>query len=405
MMRSRQATFRSFIAGAALVGVGWSGARAEVVSDKAAAIVVWPVVYVSQPADTLIQLGNTSAAPVRAHCFYSNANTHCSNTGQLCFRGGDCCTGSSCGLCLPGWSETDFNVVLTAGQPIAWQASEGLQTFCSDATVWYPCIPIDGTSRKGPPDPTDPSGRRFQSNAGTRIPSVPEAPFVGELRCIVVDDTGAPVVGSGANVLVGHATTNFGGVFDAAKSNAIGIRALDNPANDASDGRLVLGGDGAQYEGCPSVLILNHFFDFAEDPVTNRTITTFPIFVPCTANYLAQVPGSAIAQYLVFNEFEQRFSTSNTVRCFYGGFPLSNIDTTQNQNSIFSAGVEGTLVGQTRVSAIGDGLLGLLVEERNGATVDQSGPSSDPEFERFFSAETNVDFQGQRPTSDVITLP
>ena len=34
--------------------------------------------------------------------------------------------------------------------------------------------------------------------------------------------------------------------------------------------------------------------------------------VPCANDYLRQIPGDAVVQYLVYNEFEQRFSTSRT---------------------------------------------------------------------------------------------
>ena len=33
--------------------------------------------------DTVIQLSNTSTDPVYVHCFYENANSHCTNTGEV----------------------------------------------------------------------------------------------------------------------------------------------------------------------------------------------------------------------------------------------------------------------------------------------------------------------------------
>jgi hypothetical protein len=69
------------------------------------------------------------------------------------------------------------------------------------------------------------------------------------------------------------------------------------------------------------------------------------------------------AQFLVFNEFEQRFSTSRTVDCFYESL-LSSIDTRNSVRSIFSAGVGGSIGGQTRIRGVGSaatgrGLLGV----------------------------------------------
>ena len=140
-----------------------------------------------------------------------------------------------------------------------------------------------------------------------------------------------------------------------AKDNAIGIQAIPGAVND--DNILVLGGDGAEYNGCPNILILNHFFDFAVEPGV-------PANYPMARSHLhgahpgavltglpAPDPRCAEVQYLVFNEFEQRFSTSTPFNCKYISL-LSNIDTTQNERSIFSAGVAGTLTGQTRISSV-----------------------------------------------------
>ena len=96
--------------------------------------------------------------------------------------------------------------------------------------------------------------------------------------------------------------------------------------------RSVIGpGSDGEYNGCPNYLILNHFFDDAVDPVPNSvdsTVTTDLVLVPCSADYLRQIPGSAVVQYLVFNEFEQRLSASKTVNCFQK-IQLCNIDTPQ----------------------------------------------------------------------------
>jgi hypothetical protein len=360
--------------------------------------------------DTLIQLSNTSTNPVDAHCFYLNANSHCTNSGEPCSIGAQCCAGGACGFCLPGWNETDFNVTLTARQPIGWLASEGLQTFCSENSsqgeeTGEPCIPLDGRVRRGPVDPTAPGGvTRFQSNAGTRIPPVPEEPFIGELKCIVVDgDTGEPVQGSDANVLIGQGTigkVESDDEVEMAKYNAIGIKALAEPNDDGQSNVLTLLNSAAgqgEYEGCPNVLVLNHFFDFATNPAADDDdVFTWPVFVPCTENLLQQVPGAAIAQYLVFNEFEQRFSTSNAVQCFRAT-RLSFIDTTQPDNSIFNVNIAGTLTGQTRVTPIGSGLLAILLQI--------NADSSDDIFTEGDMAASNAHYQGQRPIPDRITLP
>src|SRR5262249_41842777 len=65
-----------------------TSARADVSSDQAGAILVFPKVVVDTsgqaqnsrgPTDTLIRISNTSNQPISLHCFWVNANGHCSN--------------------------------------------------------------------------------------------------------------------------------------------------------------------------------------------------------------------------------------------------------------------------------------------------------------------------------------
>lgn len=364
------------VAVAMALALGSAGpAAGDVTSDQAAAIVIYPDVLVDRTAagvlDTVIQLSNTSLDPVIVWCFYENANSHCTNSGEVCTSPTECCdTGTGCGVCAPGWNETDFHIRLTPRQPIGWLASEGLVDF-----------PIDGVSRQG---------RGGSSNAGSRIPPVPEDPFDGSLKCLVVDDTNRPL---DQNVLKGEATITAqevgGAVFDVSKHNAVGIKAQSGAVND--DHQLVLGGDEAEYNGCPNVLILNHFFDFAVNPVSDAEVFTTLTLVPCTEDLLRQVPGGAVIQYLVYNEFEQRFSTSRPFDCKQDLY-ISDIDTTQPERSIFSAGVSGTLTGQTRLTAIGSGVVGVAEEAHAGHGGD-------------FFASFNLHMQGDRDEADVITLP
>jgi hypothetical protein len=236
-------------------------------------------------------------------------------------------------------------------------------------------------------------GRGNSSNAGSRIPPVPEDPFDGELKCIAVNEDGTP---TDRNVLKGEATVEFFDAstatpfLDVAKYNAIGVLAMEGAVND--DNELVLGGEGAEYNGCPNVLILNHFFDFATNPVSGNEIRTKLVLVPCTQDLLRQVPGSAVVQYLVYNEFEQRFSTSFTVTCKQNLF-ISDIGTSQPERSIFAVGTAGTLTGQTRMTPIGSGLLGIADEYHFESETTA------------YTADFQLNIQGLREQSDLITLP
>lgn len=351
----------------ALIGV--SAAAADVASDRAAAIVKYPKVYVDSVLgyDTIIQLSNTSTDPVNAHCFYVNANSHCTNTGAICDAAEDCCDPLlGCGICEPGWNETDFHIRLTPRQPLGWTASAGLQEF-----------PIDGLIR---------TGVGGSSNAGSRIPGVPEDSFTGELKCVVIDDSGTPI---DWNVLKGEATIVLNpdpAILDVAKYNAVGIQAIAGAVND--DRELVLGGPEPEYNGCANMIILNHFFDLVADPINGLPIRTSLVMTPCSQDLYRQEPASTVVQYLVYNEFEQRFSTSRTVECQQDLY-LSEIDTTQPDRSIFSAGVAGTVTGQTRLTPLQAGLVAIAVEEHGETT----------------SAAFNVHFQGDRADADTIVLP
>ena len=395
----------------ALAVCGVRPATADIRSDQAAAILEWPsVIFIEEDfifqtgfvLETLIQLSNVSNEPVRAWCFYENANAHCSNTGEVCVFAEECCSLEfGCGTCDPGWNETDFFINLTPNQPLGWLASNGMSGFdvSSRPPKDFGEFPIDGVTNFG--------NDGTSSNAGSRIPPVPEEPFNGSLRCIAVDEDGIPV---DRNVLKGEATIIIFGedegpggqdVLSVAKHNAIGVQAIEGAVND--DKVLCLGGepsdqcpDGAEYNGCPNFMILNHFFDFAENPVTDdgSFIVTLLTLVPCTQDFLRQIPGETVVQYVVYNEFEQRVSASRKVVC-KSLIQLSNIDTTQNERSIFSAGVAGTLTGQSRLNPLTSGVFAVATEVHI--------PAGD--FEVPPIADFNVHYQGDRAESDIITLP
>jgi hypothetical protein len=402
-------------------------ARADIASDKPAAIVIYPKIAVNTPngVDTVVRLSNTNqTTPILVHCFYLDANSHCSGgtaEGNICTGNPTLCVNG--GLCLPGWQEVDFRIQLTGGQPIEWKASDGLLAgrTCDGGTndgkackVATDCpgggscplgLPLtSGVCQQNPGRScgTDadcnpfPGGKCTQSNSGTRVPGVPEDSFVGELKCIAIDANGVPVP---RNELKGEALleTSTATNLDVASYNAIGVQATGVTAGDPNV--LTLGGDpaSAEYNGCPNFLILNHFFEDAKDPVpgSTSTISTNIVFVPCSEDLLRQIPGSAVVQYLVFNEFEQRFSTSKSVTCFQD-IRICNLDTPDCSRSIFNVNTAGTLSGQTRINPIGkpplpSALLGIAVETHNNGTAH--------------SAAFNLHMQGARDAADVITIP
>ncbi|HSP95909.1 MAG TPA: hypothetical protein VL049_01515 [Candidatus Dormibacteraeota bacterium] len=324
-------------------------AQAETFSDTGAAVLVWPKIVVGPDTDTVIQMTNQAAVPSAAHCFYVNANNRCTNTGLACSSSTQCEEDGFFGACLPGWIEINFDVFLTKDQPVAWSAADGFGN--GD-------LPCPGGI-----------GSKCSGNGGTRVPPVGETPFIGELKCIQSDPiTRLPFACNESqdspcrNDLEGGATiTNVAsGAIDPERYNAVGLRTF---GKNNGDNTLVIGGPQAQaeYQPCSEVLVFNHLFDGAidplSDPATPGVASSELSLVPCTQDFLIQQVPSVTAQFLVYNEFEQRFSTSRLVRCLLDS-PISQIDTSQPSRSIFSAAVSGTVAGQTRITGVGGGLIG-----------------------------------------------
>jgi hypothetical protein len=426
MLRNARLALFAGIAGFAMAYAG--NAQAQTSSDESAAILVWPkVVYDSQgilfdnPTDTLINLSSTATSSLKqAHCFLVNATSHCvggSNDGDACLESSAC----GGGVCTPGWNEIDFNVYITPEQPLAWFAGDGLSR--EDLPIAGP-----GTCSNNPAriclsnaqcgGGTCQIGPNGQNNLGSSVPPVPEDPFIGSLTCIQYDPTQNPPVpdqSPSTNALIGEATIfaaqGAGGV-DGAKYNAVGFLATADSGAD-TDNVLELGTPAtdavppvatADYTGCAGTLIVNHYFDGATDPMSvgngtnsgNGETSTSLTLVPCGNNLLTQEPGSVVAQFLVFNEFEQRFSSSTRVDCVYDS-EISNIDTPNNERSIWSTGVSGTLTGQTRIQGVGNAETGKGLTGIATLSIDTEPGVA--------SAAYSLDQQGTTAAGDLLTIP
>lgn len=367
----------------AIVVMFGGAVRADVSSTNPAGLIVFPrlVFNSAESFDTVLQVSNTADEPVHVRCYLVNANGHCSNQPDAVCTSSEDCEG---GLCLPGWTETDFIFTLTRNQPIVWRLGVGLSAF-----------PLDGINAVGP-------GGEF--NANSNIPPAPEDPFTGELKCFQVDENDNPVA---RNDLKGEATYVLSTEeLDAYAYNAVGIQATE--FNDGDD-TLCLGGTEPtdecpepEYNGCPNVLILNHFFEYAPEPIVGNVVLTHLQLVPCSEDFLNQATVKSTLQFLVFNEYEQRFSTSNRVDC-YVETQLADIDTrpgpSDDEFSIFSVFVQGTLTGQTRVrpvqteeTEVGHGYVGIARETHYGPV-------------GVYSAAFQLHQTGIRRQGDIVRVP
>ncbi len=351
-----------------LVGLCVSVAAAETTSEQSGSILIFPKVIFDGNRDTLIQVTNTSNSMVNARCFYVNA-------APVCLGVGDCLTKTCTGTCVPQCQEVDFNIWLTKQQPTHWAAAFGRFTNPLD-------IPCDRNTRNNECDGAgiDPG----------RVPPVAD-PFFGELRCIEVDQSGAPISG---NHLKGEATivTRDG---DASKYNAVAI--LGEPFTNNGDNRLCLGGgvteecqSGAEYDGCGERVILNHFADGADSPLfgATSTVRTEVTLVPCQADFELQASTRITVQFELTNEFEQPLSTSTTVDCWRTFF-LDEV------GSVFGVATTGTRLVQTRMRpSTGSPSSFVGVVEEYHLLDDEQGRTA-----------FNLHEEGTRGTTDLIYIP
>jgi hypothetical protein len=347
MRRQAAATASLAFIAALSILLGSSRATGQISAADAAAVVVFPYVVVDSAngTDTIIQLSNASGGPVSARCLFEDVTSLCSNQpARTCRTDSDCPPG---GICTGSWTPTDFQIQLTARQPVGWRAGQG----------------------------------SMQLGIQPR-----RDPFLGLLRCVVVDASSA--LPRNLNALEGSALVDHfvGGAppeFDTARYNAIGVRSLLDDGSGQQDQTLNL--DGNEYVGCPTNTLLGHFFENATDPVSNQgRLQTDLVLVPCSVDYLAQQPASVMVHYNVYNEFAQRIGTSKR-------FTAQQVSTLSGIHpTVFDAATQGTLTGQTVVAPIatGPGVLAIAVT-RGGAG----------------SAALNLAHRGQRFQPDMIVLP
>jgi hypothetical protein len=273
----------------------------------------------------------------------------------------------------PLWTEIDFDIWLTKQQPTYWVVSRGRLVDPNDDS----CTRTDTSCNEAGFDPG-------------RVPPVVED-FTGELKCIEVDASGAPLSG---NHLKGEATLIELGSGDASKYNAIGI--IGNDGNNG-DGVLCLGGqpgpdcpNGGEYNACPQTWILNHFADGAGDPFEggDSSVHTTITVIPCAQNFETQIPESVTIQFAIINELENVFSTSTTITC-WGSFDLGDIDPIFTRNSVGTTFVQTFMRPATGTNS---GFLVVANQEHN-----DSGSIS--------NAAANLHIVGERPGPDLIVIP
>jgi hypothetical protein len=374
------------VASLGLAGV----AGADISTERSGSIVVFPKVLATTERDTIIQLTNTSNSLVRAHCFYVNGAVDPVTEEPL-------------------WIETDFDIALTKQQPTHWLVRTGRPVNPTDA----PCGPMNSAC----------------VNAGFDPGLVPPVifGFEGELKCVEVDDSGAPLAG---NHLKGEATLVTLATGDVSKYNGVAVLGSENNG----DGTLVLGGgqcvgDGPEqgavctsdddcggaapcapeYNACPDTWILNHLADGAPNPAiealepggATSSVETFLTVVPCSQDYENQFPTTVVIQVRTWNEFENVFSFSFPVTC-WRDVDLGELGATfltfdgQLAGQLPSTFPLGTMYLQTRLRAAGGTPRGMLMVAEEFHT-DESGDVA--------AAAVNLHIEGENAVPDVMIIP
>lgn len=281
-------------------------AWAEVTTDDAGSIVIYPKVVSDGSRDTLIQLSNRSNMLVVAHCFYVNTAGRCSTTTtQSCRLDGDC---PDTEACVRTCDATNFDVRLTAQQPTMWRVSTGRlsSTLPPPCRIGQTCAcSIDGASGQQvcPGLELAPANAPYVPAAGTE--------FEGELKCYQTTTDGLPVAG---NALKGTATIETLASGQISEYNALAISANADVSgagvNSGQDLRLNYPGGTAagEYNYCPANLVFTHFGEGAVDGFTNATVSTEITLVPCTELIEERVPTPVTVSLVAFNEFEERLS-------------------------------------------------------------------------------------------------
>lgn len=277
-MRRLNRNMGLWMAGMALgLVVSANNASATSTIQESGSVLIFPKVFGTSGYDTLIEIVNTGNSMAHAKCFYVNAQRQ----GQ--------------------WTVIDFDIWLTKQQPTHWVASSGRGTNIFDEF---------GSDGYG----FDPG----------RVPPVPTG-FRGELKCIQVDDSGAPLR---ANKLIGKATLIRNSDGDISSYNAVALKGNPNNEVGNNDSTLELNNTEAnqgEYDTCPTTVTLSALSESVDDPVLEQLgdctngcpIDTTLTLVPCDQDLEAVQPSEVILNIFTYDEFETELSATIVVDCWF----------------------------------------------------------------------------------------
>lgn len=333
-MRTLNRNWGLWVLGLALGSfVGTNGAWANSNIQESGSVLIFPKVLGTSQYDTLIEITNTGNSLAHAHCYYIN------------------------GARAGSWSVTDFDIWLTKQQPTHWVARTGR------AVNIFDDFGSDGAG-------FDPG----------RVPPVANG-FQGELKCVQVDDSGAPLR---ANKLIGKATIITNSTGDVSSYNAVALKG--NPNNDIGNRDNVLELDNTasnqgEYDACPVTLDLSvvSASPAVNDPVIEDlgdcdptcAVATELTLVPCDQNLETVDPGEVLLTVFTYDEFETRLSTAINVDCWFN----ARLDNTLIFGNAFRRDTFGVFA--RLIPGQGEGrVVGVAEEFRSDRTSDVAGPTA-----------------------------
>lgn len=322
--------------------------RAEVTTDKAGSILVFPKVIADGTRDTLIQIVNTDTKMNQVHCFYVNASGACNSDNAIsCQLNSECilASGDDDDVCLRQCTSTNFDLFLTAGQPTFWRVSTGRLSNPADPRCQLNGPPCSCTQGAGLANNTLSCPGIDPGLVSAVAPGIgPVVPgFQGELKCVSVGgDFETP---AGTDKLIGTAVLENLTTGQVSEYNALAIKVPngDGTGPDANSDLLL---DNDEYNRCPQQQILTHWADGAVDPVTGATITTELTLVPCTEMLESDPTDNGTrsrALFQIVDEFEQVAGSADVTFDCWLNRQLTVL------NTAFGTGNISTLLAKTRI--------------------------------------------------------
>jgi hypothetical protein len=358
-------------------------AAADVASDQAGSIVIFPKVIADGTRDTLISLSNTSNMPAYVHCEYVQGAGICqgSPAGAPTFctpinaqgASPDCALGVPCEV---AWQSQNFDLILTRQQPTIWRVSTG--------RIFDPFAPANGecenvmqggierqicpglfiTEQSG--DPNNPTGNL--------IPP-PGAPFFrGELKCFQVDSTLTSL--NAGNALKGEAILGWDPDSPLASANISTYNSINIQAENGSPDDLLLklddtpnrpSDDRGEYNACPEAIEFTNFSPGASNPVAEAIapaactgsgcpVRTEITVIPCSEDFENEVGTRTTIQFQFYDEFENLQNSATRELDCWANYDLAELSTQVNSSTYWKTRItpSSSSAGRCREGLVGE---------------------------------------------------